>query len=266
MALSSFHVDTLACSILVLLLLPLPACSGGGEESEVPAQESQEEQQERDRKARSLLQQGMRAPVSQKLLIYAGLIARYPDTPSAPKAYFLLVRNQLERDVGDYQGALERTTAFASRHPDLPDWSECFTWLYRGGRNKKLGNEYMAAVVKAWGAALDNSLDGGRVKQDAELLLRLHKARLTLYEGDKARALERFQEAVRLLPIENKRWEMDTLIETATLQAEFPEHQAAARATFERAIKLCETHTSQYTKADLRGHMKTLGLEAKKDG
>ena len=250
---------------LACVLLVLSVCQDGDAEGEqgkrAPRGMTETERKVREGKARALLQQGSVAPVKQKLKIFESVIARYPETSLAPKAYFLLVHNFLAYEIMDYRSALVWTKAFGERHPEDPLYSECYRQLYRGSKARDWGDAFVVDVARSWRKNLDRSLAEGHVEGEAELLLRLDKAHLLFGEGQKEQALECFEEAVAVLPVENKRYEMQALMDLACLQAQFAARQDDARATFKRAKKVLESWKStSYTKEDIDKLMRKLGL------
>ena len=268
-----------ALGLFLLFLLPLAACGRkeGGVAPDPAGAEAMSEQEikEMEAKAMALYQQGQVAPVKRKIRIFASLIARYPRSRLVPMAYMHLIRNLFEKEVADYEEAYLRTLAFAQRVPGDPNVSECFHWVYRRGRFEGWKPERMREIEKAWMAYLDRALDEGFAKGDAAIRHLIDKGLLLRYQAQRAgsegrgederrlreAALAAYDRAFAFFPAEEKRWQLDILLQKASVEAELGARDAAVE-TFRAAARLAgEGKSTSYTPDDVGRWMQTLGLD-----
>jgi len=196
-----------------------------------------ERAQERERKAAFLYDQATRATVPEKVRILGRLLAAYPETEVVPKAYFQLVQYLLDKIVDRPEEALERARAFATRHPRILLWSECFRLIDRHAVATGRGDAWIRRVHDAWGEAL-SGLEGREQELEPNLRVRLvyDRAELAGRRGDRDGAMRLFARAAEI-PAENKFLVKDALMRLGTLQADEGLREEA-RATFDRLLDL----------------------------
>ncbi len=195
------------------------------------------ETEDREKLARALMLQAAVSTPPNKIELYEKVIGFYPETAEALVAHRERVRYLLDPGIDRAAEAFDAAQAFAVRHPDHLEVSECFRWLDNRAGMLDLAPERRVIQDRWWKFVTELEARGAARNDDDKAMIAYEVGDVAMRRREPKLAEEKLALAASL-PVSAQDFTLRTLVQLAQVQARDLVALDRARSTYERALVL----------------------------